>query len=203
MREIWYELRGEAVYGVHDGAREDRKSIAKTKTFSQKTSDPAVLFSELSKNVERACMKARKHSLAARDISYFCKTTDFRYHGTETRLPQATAAPEDILKAIKRQWHEICRPGFVYRASGITLRSFCHAGEFQQDLFGAGETSRSLEKIHLAADQLAGKFGRNTVFLGSSFRALQRGGSLHQKIEERDKRRQFFRLPILYLGDVS
>ncbi len=206
LRWIWRELRGESLSRVRNGSREEHKSIAKTRTFCSPTSDPALLYSELSKNVERACYKARKYGLAAGEISFFLKTTEFRYHTAEVKLPQRTAAPEEILRAVQKNFPQIFLKGLRYRSSGITLRSLRSFTSLQGDLFGEGRELRALERVHRTADGLSKKFGRSAIFLASSFAARMRAPQRSKKksaVGQRAGQQDFRRLPILYWGEAS
>ena len=60
FREIWQELNGHFVLPLETKEKADYASIQKTKTFTPPSSDPVFVFSQLSKNVENACMKAKE-----------------------------------------------------------------------------------------------------------------------------------------------
>src|SRR5262244_1579367 len=82
-QDIWHELRGTAVIPLEVGAHHAYQSISKTKTFTPPTSDRTMLLAQLSKNVENACIKARRHKLEARCVSFFLRTQDFQHTGYE------------------------------------------------------------------------------------------------------------------------
>jgi nucleotidyltransferase/DNA polymerase involved in DNA repair len=71
--DIWHELRGTAVIPLELGEHHAYQSISKTKTFTPPTSDREFLLAQLSKNVENACIKARRHKLEARRVSFFLR----------------------------------------------------------------------------------------------------------------------------------
>jgi hypothetical protein len=50
-----------------------------------------VVFAQLSKNLENACIKARRYKLVAAGIVIFLRQQDFRDRGLEIRLSRATA----------------------------------------------------------------------------------------------------------------
>jgi DNA polymerase-4/DNA polymerase V len=75
--EIWQELRGEAVYPVNQEEKSTYASISKTKTFSPPSSDADYLFAHLMRNLESACIKARRYHLAAKRIVAFLKKNTF------------------------------------------------------------------------------------------------------------------------------
>jgi DNA polymerase IV len=62
---LWHELRGTPVYPVTVEKKTEYKSIGKTKTFIPPSADPTFVLAQLSKNVENACIKARRYNLRA------------------------------------------------------------------------------------------------------------------------------------------
>ena len=58
--EIWKELRGEVVNELDVQGRKSYQSIQKTKTFTPPSKDFDFVFAQLSKNIENACIKARR-----------------------------------------------------------------------------------------------------------------------------------------------
>ena len=100
--EIWQELRGISVYPVNAGIKNDYKSISKTKTFTPPSRNREFVFSQLSKNIENACIKARRHKLAAPKYIFFLKTQDFQYQGGEIELGRATNIPQEIINSARK-----------------------------------------------------------------------------------------------------
>ncbi|MCK7507305.1 MAG: DNA polymerase IV [Desulfobacterales bacterium] len=75
--EIWQELRGDSVYPVTSEEKSSYASISKTKTFAPPTSDADYLFAQLMRNMESACIKARRYALAPKKIEVFLKKQNF------------------------------------------------------------------------------------------------------------------------------
>src|SRR3989344_17621 len=109
--ETWRELNGEVANELDIEGRESYQSISKTKTFTPPSKDPAFVLAQLSKNVENACIKARRWSLVTNRIFFFLKTQNFRYHGCEVRLPHATALPHEVLGALREHVPKVWRGG--------------------------------------------------------------------------------------------
>lgn len=170
--EIWRELNGETAYEVAVERKSTYKSIEKTRTFTPPSRDKAFIFSQLSKNIENACIKARRWNLATDAIFFFLKTQDFRYHGCEVKLPSATNVPQDILNAVAEHFPKTYRSGVLYRTTGITLMKLRDGGCAQLDLFGAAKKTEGLQRVFESVDQLSERFGKHVVFLGSSFHAM-------------------------------
>lgn len=177
--EIWRELRGESVYPVTAQVKDDYKSISKTKTFTPASDKREFVFSQLSKNIENACIKARRHKLAAKNFYFFLKTQEFCYLGTEVSLVEQTNSPVEILKLARGCFEKIFKPGIYYRATGITLAGLETKSSCQMDLFGKTAESEKFSKVFESVDKISERFGKHAVFLGSSFQALnqQKTGS--------------------------
>ena len=172
IQEIWHELRGTAIYPLTLTEKHDYQSISKTKTFTPASRDRAFVFSQLSKNVENACIKARRHNLVTRDIAIFLKTQDFSYRGFEFRLSKPVSIPQEILTAVAENFDKVFKPGYLYRATGITLCNLTENSHSQLDLFGTSARVEKIEKIYEAIDGLSERFGKHVVFLGTSFKAM-------------------------------
>lgn len=84
--EIWQELRGESVYPVITEGKSSYASISKTKTFAPATSDADYLFAQLMRNMESACIKARRYALAPRKIVVFLKKNNFDWQAARQRF---------------------------------------------------------------------------------------------------------------------
>ncbi len=78
FQEIWCELNGRQVYPVTAESKSAWQSISKTKTFTPASTDRGFVFAQLSKNLENACIKARRHNLAAKRLVIFLRKKDFR-----------------------------------------------------------------------------------------------------------------------------
>ncbi len=171
--ETWQELNGVVALPLDTKGREGYQSISKTKTFTPPSIDPVFILAQLSKNVENACIKARRWNLATAKVFFFLKTQDFRYHGCEVRLPYATNQPHEILTEVKQYVPKVFRKGTAYRATGITLCELKEAASVQLDLFGAVATSSARAAVYASVDEIAAKYGKHAVFLGSSWYAMQ------------------------------
>lgn len=171
--EIWRELNGEVVYELDTEGRETYQSISKTKTFTPPSTDPRFVGAQLSKNVENACIKARRWGLATPVIFFFLKTQEFKYHGCEIKLSHATCIPNDILAAVREQFLRVFKKGTQYRATGIVLMKLQDANKTQLDLFGSVLKTEAAKSVYESLDEICAKYGKHAVFLGSSFHAMK------------------------------
>lgn len=170
--EIWQELNGEVVYKVDTAKKNLYQSISKTKTFTPPSSDRAFVFSQLSKNVENAFIKARRYKLATKKFFFFLKTQDFKYAGIEIKMNRQTIAPTDVISMIDERFDEVFDRRKLYRSSGIILSDLSEHTSSQLDLFGAVIRSDKYCKIFGSIDDIAARYGKHTLFLGTSWQAM-------------------------------
>ncbi len=191
--ETWQELRGEVAYELSLDGRETYQSISKTKTFTPPSTDPSFVLAQLSKNIENACIKARRWDLATDRVCVFLKTQEFRYYTCEVRLPRATALPHDILRAIRPHVPALFKKGTNYRATGVVLLNLSEQGAVQLDLFGAVEKAEALTNVFRSVDDMARKYGKHAVFLGSSLEAITFGAHVGERGDVTDRVKNLFR----------
>lgn len=208
--EIWRELNGTVVDELDTLGRHTYQSISKTKTFMPPSTDAKFIYSQLSKNVENACIKARRWKLATPAIFFFLKSQDFRYHGFEVKLPHATCIPSEILREIKKYFPQVHRPGMRYRATGITLLKLADNASAQLDLFGAVQESQGFKQVFESIDAISAKYGKHAVFLGSSFDAMRFGAHLGERGDMPERTEKLFlgetarrRLAVPFMGEVG
>ena len=212
--ELWKELNGEVVYELTTEHKSTYRSIQKTKTFTPPSKDRDFIFSQLSRNVENACIKARRWNLATTGIVFFLKTQDFHYHSCEIKLSNATNVPQDIMRAVAEYFPKTYRKNTLYRTTGISLLKLRDAASAQLDLFGAAMKTEGMQHIFKSVDELFERYGKHAVFLGSSFHAMkpdsEPAGRSHSRNELPSRHRVLFkgenarrRLGLPMLGEVS
>jgi DNA polymerase-4/DNA polymerase V len=206
--EIWQELQGVAVNPV-TCVRQVYQSISKTKTFTPASTDEGFVFSQLSKNIENACIKLRRHGLVSGRIHFFLKTQQFEYFGLEIKLGQDTVLPSEIVSIVEKHFREIYNPYLEYRATGVTLLDLREVGSVQFDLFGRAERTEKLKALFVSVDKLAEKYGKHVTFLGSSLRAMVGGAHVGSRAEAPARHLNLFvgessrkRLGLPFMGEV-
>lgn len=180
-RDTWLELRGYPVLGLSVGKHAKPHSVMKTRTFTPPSEDREFIFAQLSKNVEVACAKLRRAGMKASGLSFYLKTQEFTYHSVQLDLPVALDTPAEMLAHIARRFDEVYKTEILYRASGVTLRLLATEGSVTPDLFGAYEGARSKGSAFAALDRMNHKYGRDTVYLGSSMQAFARPEANYRK----------------------
>jgi len=169
--EIWQELRGVSVCELDLGTKQAYQSISKTKTFTPASLDKEYVFSQLSKNVENACIKARRYNLLSQKIFFFLKTQEFKYRGLELKFTRPSNLPLDILATIRQGFEQIYQAE-AYRATGLILLDLRTNDSLQLDLFANASKVEKMTRLFLGFDDLAARYGKHIVFLGSSFQAM-------------------------------
>jgi nucleotidyltransferase/DNA polymerase involved in DNA repair len=198
-QEIFWELRGESVMGLNTEKKESYASISKTRSFSPARGDKAFLLSELSRNIENACLKLRQHGLYAGKISFFLKTKNFEYHTHEVRLSRASNVPQVFLAEVGKEFDRVFQLGYFYRTTGATLSEITETDPVTLDLFGEQAMREKMAKAFETVDEIFHKYGKYSVFLASSLLSISERGDLSADKAGSPKKR----LNIPYLGVVT
>lgn len=180
--EIWMELRGESVYKISTQAKESYVSISKGKTFVPASSDPNYVFAQALRNLESACIKARRFDLSARELSLYLREADFSGSGASVKLDNKTASPLELTVALKDLFRELFIIGKRYRQTVVRLGKLQPAGERQFSLFENPENVEKIEAVTLAIDEVNKRFGKHSLFLANGLYLKNETRSQHLKI---------------------
>ena len=204
--EIWQELRGESVYPVTSEEKSSYASISKTKTFAPPTSDANYLFAQLMRNMESACIKARRYTLASRKIAVFLKKQNFETVARETALSRPCSCPLEFSDVVRDLFNACYHPCGLYRATGVILLDLVADSNLQYTLFDNSVQAEKIKDLYGVADELGQKFGKHTVHLGSShlIEKLGKGRRGLPTIREQtqlhgETRRRHLALPLLHV----
>ena len=190
--ETWQELRGESIYQVSIAKKDTYKSISKTKTFTPPSLKKEYVFAQLSKNVENACIKARRYNLSAKNFSFFLKTQDFQYYGYVIKMDSPTSVPSDILSLVAPHFNQIFSPQKKYRATGITLFKLESHQTCQLDIFGGVVKTQKFKKVFGALELVNQKYGKHTIFLASSLKAMHSDTRINNRKISSERRQNLF-----------
>ena len=166
--ETWRELRGEAVYPVLPEEKSTYASISKMKTFTPPTADREYLFAHLLRNLESACIKARRYALAPRKIIPILKKNNFDTAGCEVKLSRPSVYPLELSHLLQELFDQIYEEKEIYRATGIVLLDLVPDIPVQYSLFEDPLKAEKIRQLYEAADILGGKYGKHTLHLGGS-----------------------------------
>lgn len=167
--ETWQELNGKPVFELNIQEKHSYCSIQKFKTFTPPSNNREFIFSQLSKNIENACIKLRRYNLAAKRGTFVLKTQGFRYRGIEIEFSKTTSMPNEMIKMVYDCFDKIYDPSLLYRASGVVLLKIEEENLSQLDLFGETLKAIEMRQLFKAVDNINAKFGKHSAFLGSSF----------------------------------
>jgi DNA polymerase-4/DNA polymerase V len=207
-REIWHELNGRSVYPVTTESKSSYQSISKTKTFTPPSTDEEFVFAQLAKNLENACIKARRYKLAAARLVVFLRQQDFRDYGAEVKLTRPTAYPAELFGPLREGFRKLYRPQTPYRQTGVVLAGFVPESGVQYTLFDDTAKIQKLSHVYTALDELSEKFGKHTVQHGASLPAKlqaqhegERGDTPKRRGElfKGENRRQRLGLPMIHV----
>lgn len=187
-RDIWLELRGNYVRPINNGTDDLMGSILQSRTFTP-TKDRQAVFSALSKNIEGACAKARRHHVQARLCRFYLKTQSFTYAGKHLTMSVPLSDPREFMRLINEHFNSVFELGTEYRATGFSLYGITPEEATTPDLFGESARVAEESTILTAMDHLNKKYGRHTVYLGASALALTREKESYarRKIKKRSR----------------
>ena len=207
-REIWHELNGRSVYPVTVETKSTYQSIGKGKTFTPPSNDETFVFAQLSKNLENACIKARRCNLSASRLIVYLTTQDFKDEGIELKLTRATAYPVELMEVLREGFSEIYKSKSLYRWTGVVLAGLIPEKQVQYTLFDDVTRIEKASRIYNAIDALSARFGKHTVQHASSLPVKkqaqhegERGDVPVRKTElfKGENKRQRLGVPMLYI----
>lgn len=169
--EIWQELHGKHVLLVATEAKHGYQSIQKFKTFSPPSKDYGFVLSQLSKNIENACMKARRYHLVAWRAGCMLRTQDFRDFGLEVAFNRPTSFSHEVIKALIPLFDKLFFPSLLYRSTGVWLFKLRGENNMQLNLYDSSLEIEKCNRIYHAIDHLRKRYGKHTVFFGTSLMA--------------------------------
>jgi len=204
--EIWRELRGDSVYPVISEEKSVYASISKMKTFAPPTSDREYLFAHLLRNLESACIKARRYGLAPRKIISLLRTRQFGDVGREATLVRPSALPLELSGLLRELFDSLYREKELYRSTGVILLELTHDVTIQYSLFESPMKAEKIRELYEAMDSLSGKYGKHALHLGAShpLEQLGKGKRGTPTVREETKffgetKRRHLGLPILHV----
>jgi len=161
--EIWHELNGRSAYPVTTESKSSYQSISKARTFTPPSHDEPFIFAQLSKNLENACIKARRYKLSATRLIIFLRRQDFRDSGVEIRFNRPTSYPVELFDPLREGFDQVYQPHTLYRQTGVVLSGLVPDSDVQYTLFDNTAKIERMARIYNAVDALSGKFGKHTI----------------------------------------
>ena len=206
--EVWHDLNGSSVYPVTTESKSSYQSISKAKTFTPPSNDRTFIFAQLSKNLENACIKARRHKLAAARLILFLRTQEFRNTGIEMKVSRPSAYPAHLFGLLRDGLDRVYQADCFYRQTGVVLAGLVPETKIQYTLFDDPARIGKMARIYTAVDALSEKFGKYTVHHASSLptkiQSQHEGerGDVPQRVSDLfrgENKRQRLGLPLLHI----
>lgn len=171
MMELKKELSGENIFKVEsDTDPRDQKSIQSTATFRPSSTDIKVISREMSENAENACENARELRLLSNKISFFVKTSEFKYRFAEAKLDSYTSDPGEVLSVILPALPKLLSKREKIRSTGVVLHNLVKEESVPMDLFGRQEKTFKKLVVEKAADKIRAKYGHDAIKRASSLK---------------------------------
>ncbi|MGC2422793.1 MAG: DNA polymerase IV [Nitrospirota bacterium] len=165
---VWNELNGRSVFPVTVESKTTYQSICKSRTFTPPSGDESFVYAQLSKNLENACIKARRYDLAANSLILFLRTKEFRDCGIEMKLTRPTAYPVELFAILREGFTQIFKRNVLYRSTGVVLAGLVAEKQVQYTLFDDVTKIERMGKIYSAVDEISKRYGKHTIQHGSS-----------------------------------
>ena len=167
-REIWNELRGNAIHPVVTEEKSSYATISKCKTFTAPSSDPDFVYAKLIRNVESAFIKMRRYKLRTRWMTVSLRRKDFTQVAMEAKLNRATSATQEVLPMVKQLFDQLIEPATEYRTTIVIL------GELEDDLVEQTELFEDrlridrMDRASKVIDEVNERFGKHKLGIGQS-----------------------------------
>jgi len=162
-QEIWHELNGRSMYPVTTETKNSYQSISKARTFTPPSMDEGFVFAQLSKNLENACIKARRYRLAAARIIVFLRKQDFTSDGVEIKLSRPTAYPVELFGLLRQGFAQVFQSRTLYRQTGVVLSGLTAENGVQFSLFDDTTKIEKMAKVYSVVDEISAKYGKHTI----------------------------------------
>ena len=162
--QIYNELKG--VPSIEFLEKISPKSISKAKSFYPPSNKESFIFSELLKNLELSCAKARRFNLAASKLLIFLKTSDFQMLSIEAKLSSPSAMPLMLTECLREVFLKIYKPEYSYRQTAVVLSGLTE--KMQYSFFDDISKIEKIISVYNAVDDINRRFGRNSIHLGAS-----------------------------------
>ncbi|MDZ4165824.1 MAG: DNA polymerase IV [Smithellaceae bacterium] len=167
-QEIWRELRGDSVYLVSVEEKSSYASISKMKTFAPPSGNEEYLYAHLLRNLESACIKARRYGLAARRLAIVLRKNDFGARSREVKLNRPSVYPHELTGFLRTALADLYQDKVLYRATGVVLLDLAPNLNVQYSLFEDPLQAERIRDLYGAVDQVSAKYGKHSLHLGGS-----------------------------------
>lgn len=128
--------------------------------------------------------------MKARHVRFYLKTQEFTYRSVDLSLSVPLSDPAELVKIAREHFDELYAPkrlrtpvklnahgqperlNPLFRATGVALSGIIPEEKTANDLFGESERIEKYSPIFSVVDSMSHKYGKHTLFLGSSMKAF-------------------------------
>jgi hypothetical protein len=128
----------------------------------------------------------------------------------ELTLSFAVCVPHEIIKVVRQCFDQVYKQRLLYRATGVTLSDITEKDTATLDLFNESEKIEKVKKIYQTVDLISAKYGKHSVFLGSSFMAIKSPEHQSTRGDKSERSKNLFkgetkrrRIGIPFIGTVK
>jgi DNA polymerase V len=166
----------------------DRKGVMASRSFGSPVENLEELEEALANHVARAGEKIRRYGLLATRMEVFIKTNCFRKddpqysRGIAITLDRPTNGTTELMAAARHLLHQIYRPGYRYKKTGIQLAHLVSEDEYQPELFDRPSSTIHVDKI---VDEINRRLGdpKNPVITRASQGTVRSGKGWRMRSE--------------------
>ncbi len=162
--ELFYELKGISKYPVID-YYEAPKSISRTSSFSEFTTNCDYIKNELNKHLHKICIRLRHHNLSAGSMSVMLRTKDFIVTAEKVNFITPKNSEFELYKTMHKMFELLYKENIIYRSSGIIVSKLSKTEDIQLNLF-EDEKAKKKQKLSNAWDKIEQKFGYGAITIG-------------------------------------
>ncbi len=159
-----HELLGESVMLVENGFQVP-KSIQRTSSFPEFTSDKEYIKNALYKHLHSACVKMRDFNLAAKELCVMLRTKDFRVFVDRIELERPLASEYMLNKKVDYLLNKMYSSDIIYRSSGVYVSGLQDLSVTQLYLTDS-EKFLKAEKLAKLWDLIEDKYGKKVFGIG-------------------------------------
>ncbi len=167
-RELWHELRGEAMYPVATEEKSTYYTISKSRTFTPPSQDREFVYAKLVRNLESAFIKMRRYRLRTRVIGLALRHQDFSEDAVEASLSRPTSATQEAVPLLRTMFEHVFKERVDYRATMVVLGKLQPDLEEQYELFEDRVRIDKLSRASAAIDSVNERYGKHALSLGPS-----------------------------------
>ncbi len=151
----------------------DNKGITRSRSFGRLVESLYDLKEAISAYTSRACECLREQHLVCKRLLVFINTNPHKNEAQystsiNTRLPMPTADSTELVKVAHFLLERIYKPGFRYLKAGVMLLELIPEKECPEYLFETPYHHSKAKKLMEVMDKVNGKYGHDTLVLGTS-----------------------------------